>query len=320
MSSGYEAAHTGSVLIDRSVEGRFELLDRDRLDLLHRMSTNDFTTLQPGEGRATVLTTALARIIDRLIVYNRGETALAICGVERVATVRGWLQRHIFFQDKVKTRDVSAETCQFGLFGLTAGTVAEQIAPGASKLPLHHFMEVTFADVSSLIARSFPMAGDGYTIIAPAAEREKLETALLNLESVQPGDENAYEQLRIEAAIPLSGHELTEDYIPLEAGLWDAVSFKKGCYIGQEIIARMESRNKLAKTLVALRMAESVPVGTELHSGDRKVGSITSLAVLPTGSVVALGYIKTDAVDTPLVAAPEGTEAVAAEVQIRTKA
>src|SRR6185369_14767252 len=93
-----------TVLFDRSQQqGRLELIDRDRLDLLHRMSTNDFGHMEPGEGRSTVLTTALARIIDRVIVYNRCETALLV--VNQTDTVRGWLQRHIFFQDKVKIRN-----------------------------------------------------------------------------------------------------------------------------------------------------------------------------------------------------------------------
>src|SRR5579871_2419423 len=103
-------------LFDRSQQqGRLELLDRDRLDLLHRMSTNDFTTLPPGEGRPTVLTTALARIIDRVIVYNLGESALML--TNQPGTVRVWLQKHIFFQDKVKLRDVSAEKSQLELYG-----------------------------------------------------------------------------------------------------------------------------------------------------------------------------------------------------------
>lgn len=310
----YYAAHTSSILVDRSAAGRFELLDRDRLDLLHRMSTNDFTTMMPGEGRVTVLTTALARIIDQLIVFNRGETALAICGEGRVATVRRWLQGHIFFQDKVKTRDMSGETCQFGLFGVAAGAIAEQIAPGASRLPLHHFLDVSFAGASILIARSFPIAGDGYTIIAPIAERAALQNTILVSGNVQLTDSAAYELLRIEAGIPAAGHELTEEYIPLEAGLWDAVSFKKGCYIGQEIIARMESRNKVARTLIQMRVAELVPAGTALHSDDRVVGSITSVAALPDGEAVALGYVKADVADKLLLAVRETGESLHVEV------
>ncbi len=311
----YAAAHSTSVLIDRSTqEGRFELLDRDRLDLLHRMSTNDFTTLKPGEGRETVLTTALARIIDRLIVYHRGETALALCGDGRIAAVRGWLQRHIFFQDKVRTRDMSSTLAQFGLYGANAGAVAEQLAPGVSALPLHHFIETTFDGTPLMIARSFPLAGDSYVLLIPTESRTQLQSALLSLEGVQVAEPSTYELLRIEAGIPASGHELTEEYIPLETGLWEAVSFKKGCYIGQEIIARMESRNKLARSLVQLRLPAFVPTGTALHSEDRVVGSVTSTAGLPAGGAVALGYVKTDALDAPLSVMAESGERLTAEI------
>ena len=88
------------------------------------------------------------------------------------------------------------------------------------------------------------------------------------------------------------GHELTQDYIPLEADLWDDVSFNKGCYIGQEIIARMESRNKLAKKLVSLYPAATVETGTSLTAAGKNAGTLTSIALGPNGPV-ALGYVKT---------------------------
>src|SRR5712691_4448537 len=139
-------------VFDRSQkQGRLELTDRDRFDLLHRMSTNDFTSIQVGEGRSTVLTTALARIIDRVIVYNLGETALML--TNQPETVRAWLQRHIFFQDKVKIRDVSKDKGQLELQGPLAGQVADSIVPDASALPLHHFIE----SAETFVARTFPM-------------------------------------------------------------------------------------------------------------------------------------------------------------------
>ena len=254
VTHGYEAASSGAVLIDRSAEGRFELRDRDRLDLLQRMSTNDLRALAIGQGRSTVLTTALARIIDRLILYERGDATaaltLAVCGVGRTATIRAWLQRHIFFQDKVQTRDVSAETCQFGLFGVNAGSVVSHFVPDASDLPMHHFYEFKLAGEIVLLARSYPLAGDGFTLIAAVAAREAILTAFgqaIGLTNVVQGTDGdtLYELLRIEAGLALAGSELSEDYLPLEAGLWDSISFSKGCYTGQEIIARMESRHQL---------------------------------------------------------------------------
>src|SRR4051812_1327549 len=223
-----------TLLFDRSAaQGRLEMIDRDRFDLLHRMSTNDFQNMQPGEGRPTVFTTALARIIDRVLVYNLGETALML--TNQPETVRGWLQRHIFFQDKVKIRDVSKDKGQLELHGPLAAPVADSIVPGSSALPLHHFIQSS----ETFVARTFPMAHEGFVIVAPVAALDALKQTILAHAGVISGDDAQYEQLRIAAGLPGPNHELTEDFIPLEANLWDSVSFSKGCYIGQEIIARM---------------------------------------------------------------------------------
>lgn len=315
IADAYAAAQTGCVLIDRSGEGRFELLDRDRLALLHRMSTNAVEQLTDGQGCATVLTSALARIIDRLIVYERGDVTLVLCGSGRTKAVRGWLQKHIFFQDKVQTRDVSADTCQFGLFGAQAASIADRLAIGASSLPMHHFVEATISGSNILLARTYglPSTGFGFTLIAPAEARAAVAMAVLAAGAVLVGDDAAYELLRIEAGLPLSGHELTEDYIPLEAGLWDAISFSKGCYIGQEIIARMESRHKLARTLTQFTFAAPVQNGTPVLSGDRTVGALTSVALRPDGRTVALGYVKPDALAESLTAALPDSAPIPAE-------
>jgi folate-binding protein YgfZ len=313
VTSGYMAVYNGALLIDRSAEGRFELRDRDRLDLLQRMSTNDLRGLSQGQGRSTVLTTALARIIDRLILYERGDTAngttLVVCGVGRTATVRGWLQRHIFFQDKVQTRDVGAETCQFGLFGAKAASVAAQFVLEASKLSLHDYREFELGGASILLARTYPLVGDGFTLIAPIAARDALLTALNDMPDVTviaPGIEadSLYDLLRIEAAVPLAGHELGEEYLPLEAGLWDSISFAKGCYTGQEIIARMESRHQLARTIAQFTLSAPVPVGTSIRrrsQPDHSIGVLTSVATRPDDTVIALGYVKMDALEDNLV-------------------
>jgi tRNA-modifying protein YgfZ len=286
-------------LFDRTAhQGRIELTDRDRLDLLHRMSTNDMNNLKAGEGRSTVLTTALARIIDRVVVYHRGETALMLAN--QPVIVRSWLQRHIFFQDKIKLRDVSADLVQLEFHGPQAAQIAETIAVGASALELHHFSESTRDNKIILVARTFSMNGDGFIFIAPNSVSEPLRQSLLAHEGVTLGSDAQYDQLRIQAGLPAKDHELTEDYIPLEANLWDSVSFSKGCYIGQEIIARMESRNRLAKTLVQLSIHadeidnEATLIGATLHHEDQLVGSITSIAQIGDSQWAALGFVKPD--------------------------
>lgn len=293
--AGTEQSVSQTLWYDRSAaQGRLIFTGRDRIDLVHRMSTNDLTNMQQGQGRATVLTTALARIIDRLIVLERGETALMLAGQPEI--VRNWLQRHIFWQDQVKIRDASAELGQGEIHGPQAAALAEQIAPGAASLPMHHFIERD----GLIVARTFALDTDGFALIAPPEMLADLRGRAMR--DVPEGSAAQYEQLRIEAGLPASGHELTEDYIPLEAGLWDAVSFSKGCYIGQEIIARMESRNKLAKVLVRLRLDGPAAEGAALRSDGAEIGTLTSVA-----GQAALGFVK------PEFATP-GTALIAGEV------
>jgi aminomethyltransferase len=286
--TAYRAAYGGAVVINRSVEGRVRVTGRDRLDLLHRMSTNDINGIAVGEARQTVLTTAIARIVDAPWVLNRGEAALLVTGAGRAAAVRRWLAGYIFFRDDVKLADASAELGQIGIFGKHAAEIAEALWPGAATLAEDHFGERD--DV--LAWRGRPLAGGGYTFIAPAAQLDALIAQAVAAGAVQAGDET-YRLLRLAAGQPEAGHELTEEYIPLEANLWHAVSFTKGCYIGQEIIARMESRGKLARRLVGLKLNAPVAEGAEVKAGEAVVGKVTSAGVLPELGPVALAFLKT---------------------------
>ncbi|MDW8327571.1 MAG: glycine cleavage T C-terminal barrel domain-containing protein [Anaerolineales bacterium] len=286
--AAYRAAYAGAVVINRSVEGRVRVTGRDRLDLLHRMSTNDINSLAVGEARQTVLTTAIARIVDAPWVLNRGEAVLLVTGAGRATAVRRWLAGYIFFRDEVKLTDASAELGQIGIFGMRAAEIAEALWPGAAALAENRFGERD--DV--LAWRGRPLAGDGYTLIAPTAQLDVLIAQAVAAGAVPAGDET-YQLLRLAAGRPEVGHELTEEYIPLEANLWHAVSFTKGCYIGQEIIARMESRGKLARRLVGLKLSAPVGEGTEVKAGEAVIGKVTSAGVLPDYGPVALAFLKT---------------------------
>ncbi len=101
-----------------------------------------------------------------------------------------------------------------------------------------------------------------------------------------------YNTLRIRSGRPGIGRELTEDYIPLELGLWDEVSFQKGCYTGQEIIARMESRGRLAKTIVALRLSAMVDAPADLFHDGKRIGTLTSNVSAPDGEVFGIGLVR----------------------------
>jgi aminomethyltransferase len=302
-----------ALVFDRTTQqGRLELTDRDRFKLLHNMTTQDFNTIKVGEGRSAVLTTALARIIDRVIVYHRGESALMITNYAGI--VRPWLQRHIFFNDKVRLQDVSATLGQLEFYGENAAEIANTLAPQASSLAVHGSTEFTTEAGRAMIARALPMAGEGFIMVAPIEAIPALKATLLEAGAVE-ADAARYDQLRIEAGLAGAPHELSEDYIPLEAGLWDSVSFQKGCYIGQEIIARMESRQRLAKTLVKLNVEALPTLGATISMGDRNIGTVTSAVQTAQGSI-ALAFIKPEFADagTQLMITTEGQPALTAQV------
>jgi aminomethyltransferase len=168
------------------------------------------------------------------------------------------------------------------------------------RLALHHCLDAPLGDGAGtlFVARTYPLNGESFVFVAPVTALAGLRARILASGDVALGAESDYERLRIEAGMAGPGHELTEDYIPLEAGLWDAVSFTKGCYIGQEIIARMESRNRLAKTLVRLDLAGVVPPGARISADHSRVGTLTSVVALPDGTAIGLGFVKPDRADT----------------------
>lgn len=288
LNNPYNIAHDGAILVELGERGRFKLTDRDRLELINRMSTNQLMELEVGQGAATVLTTPVGRIIDMVVMLHDGDDAYMITGEGRGAQILNYLRRNIFFNDRVQVTDLFAMTVLVGLYGSSATTVLASLVPEAVDLPLFNF--VKYNDV--VIMRAEPLAGDGYWLMG---ERTTVDTLTHQLQhaGAAEGDATTLELLRIESGQPAVEKELTEDYIPLEVGLWDKVSFNKGCYTGQEIIARMESRRQLAKMLVRLKSDVAVAEGTELFVDKTKVGTLTSIAQQTEHQFLGLGFVKT---------------------------
>lgn len=291
----YQAAHETAVLVDRSELGVLKFSGVTRLDLINRMSTQAVNNLQSGEGAATVLTTDIGRIIDRLILYAGSDSVCALTGENNADNVARYLMRFVFFQDDFHLQDLSGETAVFAIYGPQSGAKSTAAGFPDMELPLHHWRPAEVGGVTAYLHRTDPIAGDGYFVMGAAADRDVLWSQLVGTGLVV-ADEAAFDFLRIEHGRPRFGRELTGDYIPLEADLWDDVSFNKGCYTGQEIIARMESRGQLAKKMIKLRFAAPVAAGAEVLAGGRKAGSVTSVAVGPDGPI-GLGYVKTAVLD-----------------------
>ncbi len=293
----YQAALNAAVIMERSHEGRLSMRGTSRFDLLQRMSTNDMLSLKPSEGRATIFTNANARILDRVTVFHSPDSALIFTEPGRAQSVHNYLNRNIFFNDDAHVIDLTPTTRQFNIHGATADYVINHIAPQAVDLPPMHSMTITLADTDIFIARAKPMIGSHWLIkVDNQAAADVWESIVQQGASVGlvPAGSLTYNTLRIRSGRPGVMRELSADYIPLEIGLWDEVSFQKGCYIGQEIIARMESRGRLAKTIVSLTLESMSDAPMPLLFEGREVGRLTSSVTAPDGEIFAVGVVKLD--------------------------
>ncbi|MFN8531022.1 MAG: folate-binding protein YgfZ [Anaerolineae bacterium] len=291
----YQAAHSGSVLMERSHEGRLLLSGRDRLALVQRMSTNDVATLTENHGCPTIFTSPVARILDRVVVFAHKDETRMLTEPGRGAAVSAYIGRNIFFNDDVKLADLSGSTRQFNLHGVTAENIIVDAFPGLQLLALFACAQVEFDGVQVWIARLKPLIGSHYVVHVPNDHADALWTHLLsvgNAHGLQPAGSLTYNVLRIEAGRPGVGRELSGDYLPLEVGLWDEVSFTKGCYTGQEIIARMESRRRLAKTIVAIKLSAMVEAPAAVYADGHEIGRLTSSVSTPDGTIHAIGVVK----------------------------
>jgi folate-binding protein YgfZ len=286
IGAAYQTAHTHAVWANLTTLGRLLTSDRDRLDLIQRLSTNNLAKLAPGQGCATVFTTSIGRITDLVVVLNQGETCLLITGAGRNGLIQNWLRRNVFWNDRFQVENVTETLSHIGVFGVNSTTVVARWWPQAPTLLPYHFLEAG----GTLLVRIPRPAG--YWIIVPA-DAINIWIDRLEAQAVIPVSPEAYDALRIEAGVPGTEYELTEQYIPLELGLWDAVSFGKGCYIGQEIIARMESRGKLARMMVHVKLNGPAPVGSLLLDTDGKnTGVLTSVAQISMDEIIGLAVIK----------------------------
>lgn len=291
----YHAALEQAVLMDRSHEGRLISRGRDRLAVIQRISTNDVMNMGIGRGKPTILTNPTGRIIDRLMIYDRGDTALITTEPGRGQAVQHYLQRQIFFNDEMRIEDLSGQTQLFTLHGPKSIDVLKALGVEYDDTQGFAAKTLSIGNVEIILLERKALSWAQWAIIAPTPAAEAVWSAILEAgqsAGIRPAGSLTFNVLRIRAGRPGIGRELSTDFIPLEAGLWDEVSFSKGCYTGQEIIARMESRNRLAKTIVKLELEQIINAPTKLFIEGKDAGILTSSVTTPDGEHLGVGFVK----------------------------
>lgn len=290
-AAAIQAATAEVAVCDRSLWGRIRVGDDDRLRFLHNQSTNDFQKLKPGQGCDTVMVTSTARTIDLVSGYVLDDAVLLLVSPSRREFLLQWLDRYIFFADKVQLTDVTDETATFSIIGPGSDAVVEKLGAGAI-VGQAYGNHITIDD-GVIVAVGSGLTSPGYTLILPVAQKQQVWQKIIDLGVVELSD-RAWDTLRILQGRPAPDAELTDDYNPLEVGLWQTISFNKGCYIGQETIARLNTYKGVKQHLWGIRLNAPAAVGDTISIGEEKVGKLTSYTETPDG-YFGLGYIRSKA-------------------------
>ncbi len=270
--------------------GCLRISGEDRYVFLQRQTSNNLDLLQPGKSITSILLSPTARILDVLRLIDMGEYILTLTLPAHGADTLRYLKNRIFFMDKVELTDISPEFSQTNLEGPGAGDVLRKLgvqAPQGRDEPAR----AIFLDKPLLVLEEPGLVGRGFRLLAAAENQAQLIQTLSEL-GVAPLSPESYHILRIEAGLPGAGAELSEAYTPLEVGMGYALSDNKGCYPGQEVIARQITYDKVTQQMVGLRLDGYVEPGATLFAADKPAGTVTSSVVSPRFGLIALGVVK----------------------------
>ncbi len=292
----YWAIKKAAGIADISSTGRLMIAGKDRITFLNGLLTNDVTKIAEDGGQHSALLNPKARIIADLYLYKQPDSILADTGNSTASQIKEDLERFVITED-VQVRNVSSDLVQLTIQGPRSsliirdmlGLVVEDLKP------LHH----KSLGPSTIICRDRTSLG-GCDIVLPNDEAEAVWQGFLlkaGDSGLRPVGSRAMETLRIEAGYPRYGVDIDQDTIVLEAGFKDAISFTKGCYMGQEVVARATHIGRVNKQLVKLEMATTVAPAarSKLMRNGSESGFITSAVFSPgLGKVVGLGYANRD--------------------------
>ena len=294
----YWTVRNSAGIIDLSHLGRLTLAGKDRVSFLNGLLTNDMTQLKEENGVHSALLNTKARVLADLYLYNQENGVLVDTGESPAEKVKGLLDQFIITED-VQIRDSTQELLQVTVQGPKSSQAFKEVLG----LDLQGLTQLAYKTLgpSIIIARDRTGLG-GYDIIVPRdeAEAEAVWQGFLlkgGDVGVAPVGLEALDILRLEKGLPNYGVDVDENVIVLEAGFNDAISFTKGCYMGQEVVARATHIGRVNKKLVQLEIDAKTPPGpkSKLMSDGKETGFLTSSAFSPgRGKVVGLGYVQRD--------------------------
>lgn len=298
--SSYPQAVERAALFDLSAHGKIELAGPEALMFLNNLCTQDVKGLPVGEGREAFLTTAKAKIVAHVLI---GHFAAADDGafvlLDTVAGQAGKVLAHLnhfLISEQVELADRTASLAQFHICGPRAQDVLHE-SLGEAVADLKELGNRTLAWSGGepiLVRRNDVLGLPGFDVFCPAAISQEL-AAKVTSAGAAPATDAVWDILRIEAGWPVYGIDMDDKRLAMEVGRTRAISYTKGCYLGQETIVMARDRGQVNRLLMGITIAGDTPfaAGAKAMRGNDEVGQVTSSVFSPRlGQVIALAYLK----------------------------
>ncbi len=299
VAAEYEALHTRAALFDRSHRGRLQVLGERAAEMVAGLVTNDVSGLAPGQGCYAAALTAKGKIVADVRVFVE-EGSVLTDAPPRAADAWAAMVRKYVNPRLAPHADVSATMRDIGIFGVNARHVMSTItgvpAPALTALAPYAHVTVDLDGARAIVASVPDLGVEGFELILPGESFPLLWQRAVDA-GAMPAGLDAWEIARIEAGRPEWGMEIDDSTIPQEANFDElhAISYTKGCYVGQETVARLHFRGHVNKHLRGVRTgtAEPVPRGATLH-GDAgtQVGDVRSAVRSPMLGGIGLAMIR----------------------------
>jgi folate-binding protein YgfZ len=289
----YAAARSASVLVDLSFRDAIRVTGEDRLSWFHGVCTNDIKGLAAWSAVYAAIVTVKGAMVADVRAFRRDADLILDLEPGGYEGVREYLERYLISED-AELHDARGELAVLGLVGPNSGRVLTAVfGPEAAPGKRLELDGVGIAVAPSLAART------GFDLLLPRAKLADGWPRLLEAGAragLRPAGLDALEAVRVEDGVPRFGQDLLETTIPLEADLDRAIHYQKGCYVGQEVIARATYRGHVNRKLTGLLLGPSAAEPrAELRRDGKKIGFLTSVVKSPArGEYVALGYVHRD--------------------------
>ncbi|NQW18997.1 MAG: aminomethyl transferase family protein [Chloroflexi bacterium] len=305
--SEYQAAVSGAAIIDHSHLGRLAQIGPDAIDLLHRVTTNNIEAIPVGGSARTILASDRGRVVDvfRVVRTGQSELLLLCSGLFKSELIK-MIEFYTIIEDS-RLEDVSDSMLQLAIIGPEAEMLLSSMVPSVGALGPGESTEAN----GVRYLRAGTDEAEEFHVLMPAGLAAGVWRQMEGA-GFTPVGSQTLQRRRVDLGIPSAGLDYSDRTNPLEIGLIDLVDFAKGCYVGQEVVARLDAYDKVQRTIVKVRSDSGLTAGDDLKVDGRTVGTVGSVITDGKGVTTALALVRNEFAEAGVKLATESGASVVA--------